>query len=190
MEPENRKRPQLAGAIWGLGVVMPGLAAAGTFPGFELLPLVAWLALAAAAGAGGTVLAVGRRRTLAAVLGGLGGAGSIFAIPLYVALRSQLSERFFMVELVVPMALVGLPLLAVWRLVDRRPTAAKPKVPSELAQAAARTQEAPDRSLCARHPQTVARWACGRCGSFFCPLCARYPAENDKPVCEACAPGL
>ncbi len=50
-----------------------------------------------------------------------------------------------------------------------------------------RTTLAPDRSLCAVHPSTQAPWTCGRCGSFFCPVCARYPIPGKNPVCSKCA---
>ncbi|MBL8956767.1 MAG: hypothetical protein JNK82_38695 [Myxococcaceae bacterium] len=186
--PTARRDQQLAGAVWGLGVALPGLCAAGVFPGFDLLPLPAWLLIAAAAGAAGTLFGARQRRGLAATLGAIGGAGCLFTIPLYVELRSQVSSRFFTLELLLPAALVALPLLGVWRAVNRTPVAPKAGKATELMHAAERTVEAPDRALCARHPQTVARWACGRCGSFFCPLCARYPAPNGKPLCEACAP--
>lgn len=186
-EPDRRNQ-QIAGGIWGLGVVLPALAAGDVFPGFDLLPGPVWLLLSAAAGAAGTLVATGRRRAVSAVLGAIGGAGCLFTIPFYVAWRSQVSDRFFTLELLLPAAVVGLPLLGVWRYLDRRPVAAKPSSSSELQRAAERTEEAPERSLCARHPQTLARWACGRCGSFFCPFCARYPTPNGKPVCDACAP--
>jgi hypothetical protein len=51
----------------------------------------------------------------------------------------------------------------------------------------ARTTYAPDRSLCAVHEGTQAPWACGRCGSFFCPVCARYPVPGRNPLCAKCA---
>jgi hypothetical protein len=187
MEPDRRNQ-RIAGGIWALFVVLPAMLAGGVFPGISWLPAPVWLLITAAGGAAGTVVVTGRRRAVSAVLGAIGGAGCLFTIPLYVALRSHISDHFFSLELLLPAGVVALPLLVVWRVIDRRPVAAKPAISSELQLAATRTQEAPDRSLCARHPQTVARWACGRCGAFFCPLCARYPVANGKPVCEACAP--
>jgi len=184
----DKRNQQIAGGIWGLGIVLPGLMAAGVFPGFELLPAPAWLLVAAAAGAGGTMVATARRYVASAVIGAFAGAGCLFTIPLYVAWRSEVSDRFFTMELLLPAAVVALPLFGVWRWVDRRPVAPKTGSSDALLLAAARTEEAPERSVCARHPQTVARWACGRCGSFFCPLCARYPAPGGKPLCDACAP--
>ncbi len=187
MQPDRRDQ-RTAGVIWGLGVLLPALAVSGVFGGFDLLPIPVWLLISAAAGAWGAVAATRRRRVVAAALGAIGGAGCLFTIPLYVAWRSQLGRTFFTMELVLPAAVVALPLFGLWRYLDRRPMAPKPEQSSELQLAAARTEEAPERSLCAQHPQTVARWACGRCGAFFCPLCARYPTPKGKPVCAKCSP--
>ena len=175
---------QLVGGIWALGIGTAVIAATGVFPG---VPAAVWLLIAAASGAGGAAVATQRRRKLAAVLGAIGGAGSLLTILLYIELRSQQSGRYFLLELILPIAVVGLPLVAIWHVIDRRADGT-PTPGAELAAAAERTVEAPDRSLCAHHPQTVARWACGRCGAFFCPLCASYPRATGKPVCKACMP--
>jgi hypothetical protein len=55
-----------------------------------------------------------------------------------------------------------------------------------LEEAAQKTTLAPDRTRCAYHPDTLAAWCCGRCGSFFCPRCATHPSKGSNPVCAKC----
>jgi hypothetical protein len=45
---------------------------------------------------------------------------------------------------------------------------------------------APEGTRCARHADTLAHWTCGRCGSFFCPRCARHSSPNTPPLCVGC----
>jgi hypothetical protein len=61
-----------------------------------------------------------------------------------------------------------------------------PAAAKAMHDAAAKTQLAPDRTRCAYHPDTLAAWCCGRCGSFFCPRCAEHPARGGNPVCATC----
>lgn len=39
---------------------------------------------------------------------------------------------------------------------------------------------------CAKHPDVVARFTCGRCGNFACRDCERRAAVSSEPVCPAC----
>jgi hypothetical protein len=56
-----------------------------------------------------------------------------------------------------------------------------------LEEAARKTTPAPDRTRCAYHPDTLAVWCCGRCGSFFCPRCAAQPSkDSNAAVCVKC----
>ena len=65
-------------------------------------------------------VSTGRRPAVSAFLGALGGAGSLLAIPLYIELRGRLSDSMYTFELLLPGALVGLPLLAIWQFIEAR----------------------------------------------------------------------
>jgi hypothetical protein len=78
------------------------------------------LVIMAVSGAAGVVVATGRRPVLAGVLGALGGVGCVLSIPLYVELRARLSHTMFSFEVLIPAAMVGLPLMAVWQAVEAR----------------------------------------------------------------------
>jgi hypothetical protein len=45
---------------------------------------------------------------------------------------------------------------------------------------------APEGATCASHPETLASWTCGRCGSFMCPDCERRVRPEAVPMCAAC----
>lgn len=110
-----QKNPRLAGIIFALGVAIPGLLAAEGLPAYDLLPPMVWFVIAAVAGGAGVVIHTGERPALAAVLGTVGGLGTLAAIPRYVSFRSQYGSSFFIIELLLPTAVVALPLLAVWQ---------------------------------------------------------------------------
>lgn len=61
-----------------------------------------------------------------------------------------------------------------------------PEVASVLAADAAKSAPAPAGSACATHPAVRANWICGRCGTFFCDACARFPSPGGPPLCERC----
>lgn len=46
--------------------------------------------------------------------------------------------------------------------------------------------DAPAGAACLTHPQTPARWACRRCGAFFCVACERRTRPDALPMCPAC----
>lgn len=46
--------------------------------------------------------------------------------------------------------------------------------------------DAPAGASCLTHPQTPARWACRRCGAFFCEACERRTRPDALPMCPAC----
>ncbi|WNG50612.1 hypothetical protein F0U60_45670 [Archangium minus] len=45
---------------------------------------------------------------------------------------------------------------------------------------------APEGATCASHPEALANWTCGRCGSFMCPACERRVRPEALPMCVAC----
>jgi hypothetical protein len=61
-----------------------------------------------------------------------------------------------------------------------------PQAARALEAAARKTTLAPERTRCAYHPDTLAAWCCGRCGSFFCPRCAEHPSKGSNAVCAKC----
>jgi hypothetical protein len=42
------------------------------------------------------------------------------------------------------------------------------------------------RALCARHPDIIANWVCGRCGAFMCPRCEHRVRRESRPMCPGC----
>lgn len=105
--------------VLGLGVMVPGLIVSGFMDGLNVLPLAAWAAIAAVSGAVGIALQTRRRYGLSAALGAVGGAGSLWVVPQYVAWREGFGSTFFTAEFLLPMAVVGLPLLGVWHVAER-----------------------------------------------------------------------
>jgi hypothetical protein len=41
-------------------------------------------------------------------------------------------------------------------------------------------------STCARHPEAIASFTCGRCGGFGCVDCERRATVDGAPVCPSC----
>ncbi|MCU0698771.1 MAG: hypothetical protein MUC96_19895 [Myxococcaceae bacterium] len=48
------------------------------------------------------------------------------------------------------------------------------------------SSEAPAGAACLTHRETPARWACRRCGAFFCVACERRTRPDALPMCPAC----
>ncbi len=48
------------------------------------------------------------------------------------------------------------------------------------------SEAAPIGARCATHPDVEARWACRRCGAFFCVDCERRTRPDALPMCPAC----
>ncbi len=44
----------------------------------------------------------------------------------------------------------------------------------------------PEGAACASHPEALASWTCGRCGSFLCTACERRTRPEARPMCPAC----
>jgi hypothetical protein len=48
------------------------------------------------------------------------------------------------------------------------------------------SEPAPAGARCATHPDLDARWACRRCGAFFCVDCERRTRPEALPMCPSC----
>ncbi|NTX06314.1 MULTISPECIES: hypothetical protein [Myxococcus] len=48
------------------------------------------------------------------------------------------------------------------------------------------TETPTESASCAAHPDVIASWACGRCGTFMCPACERRMRPEARPMCPAC----
>lgn len=44
----------------------------------------------------------------------------------------------------------------------------------------------PEGASCAGHPDILASWLCGRCGTFMCPECERRVRPEARPMCPTC----
>lgn len=44
----------------------------------------------------------------------------------------------------------------------------------------------PEGASCAGHPEALASWVCGRCGTFMCPECERRVRPEAPPMCPTC----
>lgn len=44
----------------------------------------------------------------------------------------------------------------------------------------------PEGAACALHPERLATWVCGRCGTFMCSDCERRTRPEARPMCPGC----
>lgn len=44
----------------------------------------------------------------------------------------------------------------------------------------------PEGATCAGHPEALATWVCGRCGTFMCSGCERRIRPEARPMCPGC----
>jgi hypothetical protein len=97
---------ETAGLIVGaVATVVPALIVSGFMPGWNLLPLGAWLGIAGAGGAiGGTIAAP--RPVPGLVAGAVTAAGALLGVVGYVFVRSLISDSFLNLEIAIG-ALVG-----------------------------------------------------------------------------------
>ena len=102
--------------IAGAGVILPAMIVSGFMPLWNVLPLPAWIAIAA--GSCGIGMAIGHKPRVAALIGGAVAGGCIpFALIGYVLIREKLTATFFSIELLIPGLVGALPGFFVYKLI-------------------------------------------------------------------------
>lgn len=94
--------------VGAIAAIVPALIVAGFMPGWNVLPLGAWLGIAGAGGATGGAIAAPRPLP-GLVAGAVTAAGALLGVVAYVFVRSFISDSVFHLEIAIGALLGGAP---------------------------------------------------------------------------------